>query len=173
MYKTLKSFFKLGIVYFVLISAAAGYGIGFRVEQSFSLLHFLSFILATFCISSGSLALNEVQEIENDRQMERTKDRPLVTGKISYVQGLIISLGLLIFGLGLLYALKPLSFWVGLSIIVMYNGFYTLYWKKNWAFAAVPGAVPGALPGVLGFSVVNDNIFGSESIYLFLVMFLW
>ena len=173
MYSTLKSFFKLGIVYFVLISAAAGYGIGFRVEQSFDLLHFLSFLLATFSISSGSLALNEVQEIENDRQMERTRNRPLVTGEISYNKGVAISIGLTLLGLGLLYILKPLSFWVGLSIIIMYNGFYTMYWKKYWAFAAVPGAVPGALPGVLGYSVVNDNIFGSESVYLFLVMFLW
>ena len=55
----------------------------------------------------------------------------------------------------------------------MYNGFYTMYWKKNWAFAAVPGAIPGALPGVLGFSAVNDNILSSESVYIFLVMFLW
>ena len=173
MYKTLKSFFKLGIVYFVLISALAGYGIGFRVEQEFSFLHLLIFIFGTFCISSGSLALNEVQEIDNDRQMDRTKNRPLVTGEFSYKFGLILSVVLIVVGLAILYFQKPLTFWVGLSIIVMYNGFYTMYWKKKWAFAAVPGAVPGALPGVLGYSVVNDNIFGSESIYLFLVMFLW
>ena len=55
----------------------------------------------------------------------------------------------------------------------MYNGLYTLYWKKNWAFATVPGAVPGALPGVLGFSVVNDNILAPACIYIFLVMFIW
>lgn len=173
MYKTLKSFFKLGIVYFVLISAVAGYGIGFSVEQQFSFLHLLLFIFGTFCISAGSLALNEVQEVENDKLMERTKDRPLVTGQFSFKFALSLSLGLIIVGLIILFFQKPLTFWVGLSIIVMYNGFYTMYWKKRWAFAAVPGAVPGALPGVLGYSVVNDNIFGSESIYLFLVMFLW
>lgn len=173
MYQQLKSFFKLGIVYFVLISAVAGYGIGFRVEQDFSFIHLLIFLIGTLFISSGSLALNEVQEIENDKKMERTKNRPLVTGKISFGLALSISLGLLLIGLALLFWVRPLSFWVGLSIIIMYNGFYTMYWKKYWAFAAVPGAIPGALPGVLGFSAVNDNIFGSESIYLFLVMFLW
>lgn len=173
MYKTLKSFFKLGIVYFVIISAVAGYAIGFSVEQHFSFIHLILFLFATFCISAGSLSLNEVQEIKNDKLMERTKDRPLVTGEFSVKFALFVSLGLIILGLGILYFQKPLTFWIGLSIIVMYNGFYTLYWKKKWAFAAVPGAVPGALPGVLGFSAMNDNIWGAESVYLFLVMFLW
>jgi protoheme IX farnesyltransferase len=73
----------------------------------------------------------------------------------------------------ILYYLEPLTCYVGLVIIVLYNGLYTLHWKPKWLFAAVPGAVPGALPGVLGFSVVNTNIFSSESVYLFLVMFIW
>lgn len=173
MFKELKSFFKMGIVYFVLISAIAGYGIGFEVEQSFSFLHLSLFLLATFFISAGSLSLNQYQEIENDSKMERTQSRPLVTGKISKKMGLCISLGFILVGLAILYFQKPLSFWIGFSIIAMYNGFYTMYWKKNWAFAAVPGAIPGALPGVLGFSAVNDNILSSESVYIFLVMFLW
>lgn len=173
MYKDLKAFFKLGIVNFVVISAIAGYGIGFTVEQSFSWLHLFAFIIGTFCISSGSLSMNQIQEVENDSRMERTQNRPLVKGTFSKRTGIVISISLMIFGLALLYYLKPLTMYVGLTIILLYNGLYTLYWKKRWAFAAVPGAVPGALPGVLGFSVVNDNIFSPASVYLFLVMFLW
>jgi protoheme IX farnesyltransferase len=173
MLKDLKSFFKIGIVYFVLISAIAGYGIGFEVEQTFSLFHFTLFLIATFFISAGSLSLNQYQEIDNDSRMDRTQSRPLVTGNISKTMGLSISLSFIVAGLVILYLQKPLSFWIGLSIIVMYNGFYTMYWKKNWAFAAVPGAIPGALPGVLGFSAINDDVLSSESIYIFLVMFLW
>jgi protoheme IX farnesyltransferase len=173
MYKEIKSFFKLGIVYFVLISAVAGYGIGFNIEQSFSYIHFTLFILGTFLISAGSLSLNQYQEIENDQKMDRTKDRPLAKGMISKTKALSVSLSFLLIGLTILYFIKPLTFWVGVSIIAMYNGLYTMYWKRKWAFAAVPGAVPGALPGVLGFSAVDDRIFSSPSVYLFLVMFLW
>lgn len=173
MYKAAKSFFKLGIVYFVLISAIAGYGIGFSVEQEFSIVHLLTFLVGTFLISAGSLSLNEIQEIEHDKKMDRTKNRPLVKGTLSKKTALFISSFFLVIGLLILWSLKPLTFWVGLSIIIMYNGLYTLHWKKKWAFAAVPGAVPGALPGVLGFSVVNDAIFSAPSVYLFLVMFLW
>lgn len=173
MYKNVKSFFKLGIVYFVAISALAGYGLGINVEQSFSILHLLSFLLGTVLISAGSLSLNQFQEVKNDSKMERTKERPLVTGAYSKKFGLSMSLTFIIIGLGILWFQKPLTFYVGLSIIIMYNGLYTLYWKKHWAFAAVPGAIPGALPGVLGFSVVNDDILAPASIYIFLVMFLW
>jgi protoheme IX farnesyltransferase len=173
MYKNIKSFFKLGIVYFVAISALAGYGLGFNVEQTFSFLHFFSFLVGTVLISAGSLSLNQFQEIKNDAQMDRTKQRPLVTGVYSKKMGLSISLSFIIIGLCILFYQKPLTFYVGLSIILMYNGLYTLYWKKRWAFAAVPGAIPGALPGVMGFTVVNDDILAPGSIYIFLVMFLW
>lgn len=173
MWKELKSFFKFGIVVFVLISAAAGYGLGLQVEQEFLFSHFIIFMIGTFCISAGSLSLNQVQELENDQLMQRTQSRPLVKGVFSRDTGVMISIALMFVGLGLLFLVNPITFLLGLSIIIMYNGFYTLYWKKRWAFAAVPGAIPGALPGVLGYSAVNINIFDSESVYLFLVMFLW
>ncbi len=173
MVKDLKIFFKMSIVNFVVISAAAGYGIGHTVEQSFNVLQFIAFLFGTFCISAGSLSLNQVQEVKNDKLMDRTQARPLVKGTFSRKVGASISFSLIVLGLIILFLIKPLTFWVGLSIILMYNGLYTLYWKKNWAFAAVPGAVPGALPGVLGFSVVNDNILAPACIYIFLVMFIW
>lgn len=173
MVKTLKSLFKFGIVVFVVISTIAGYGIGLTVEDSFSFLHFLSTILGTFLISSGSLALNQVQEIDRDIKMDRTNSRPIPSGKLSKTQALSISIFNMISGSIVLYFVNPLTCYIGLFIIFLYNGLYTLHWKPKWAFAAVPGAIPGALPGVLGFSAVNNNIFGPESIYLFLVMFLW
>lgn len=173
MIQELKIFFKAGIVNFVVISAIAGYGIAHTVEMHFSIWHMLFFLLGTIFISAGSLSLNQVQEVLNDKLMERTKDRPLVKGTFSRKTGFVLSMSLIICGLIILYFINPMSFYVGSVIIILYNGIYTLYWKKNWAFAAVPGAIPGALPGVLGYSALDDNIFSSQSIYLFLVMFLW
>ena len=31
---------------------------------------------------------------------------------------------------------------LGLLAVFSYNGLYTLWWKKHWAYAAVPGALP-------------------------------
>lgn len=173
MYQTLKSFFKMGIVIFVVISAIAGYGVGFSFEDQFSFLHFTLTILGTFFISSGSLSLNQVQEYKKDAKMPRTQARPIPSGQLSFKTGLTISLSMIIVGTAILYYVKPLSCYIGLIIILLYNVFYTIHWKQNWVFAAVPGAIPGALPCTLGYAAVNSNIFSSESIYLFLVMFLW
>ncbi|MCO4753510.1 MAG: heme o synthase [Bacteriovoracaceae bacterium] len=173
MIKQLKTLFKSGIVFFVVISAIAGYGIGFPIEESFSFLHFVAMVLGTTLISSGSLALNQIQEISRDKKMERTQKRPLATGEISKKTALIISISNMVVGSSILFWVNPVTCYIGLSIIALYNGLYTLHWKPKWMFAAVPGAVPGALPGVLGFSAVNNNLLSPESVYLFLVMFLW
>lgn len=174
MIKELKSFFKFSIVVFVVISAAAGYGIGHNIEDEFEILKFLLMLIGTALISSGSLGLNAVQEAHLDALMPRTKDRPMASGRFSKRFGLGLSLSNIIVGsLILFFFVKPLTCYVGLIVIFLYNVLYTMYWKKKWVFAAVPGAIPGALPATLGYSAANDNIFSSESIYLFLLMFLW
>lgn len=173
MIKKIKLFFKAKVLVFVVASEVAGYGLGLSVEEPFSFLHFIAFLFSSTILSAGSLSLNEVQEIENDSKMERTQHRPLVTGELSRCAGLWISLVLICVGLLILWFLSPLAFWLGVATLATYNGFYTMYWKKHWAFAAVPGAIPGALPATMGYAAVNENIFSSESIYLFLVLFVW
>lgn len=173
MYQALKSFFKLGIVVFVLVSALAGYAIGLTVEHDFDIFHLLLFLLGTFLISSGSLGLNQVQEANKDKKMDRTKTRPIPAGIFDKRFGLTLCLTHIVLGSGILYMVNPLSMVVGLVIIFLYNGPYTLHWKPKLMFGAVPGAIPGALPGVLGYSAVNSNILSADCIYLFLIMFLW
>jgi protoheme IX farnesyltransferase len=174
MLKALFSFYKIGIVNFVVITAAVGYGVGLQVEDPFSWIHFLLFLLGTFFISSGSLSLNQLQELDADSKMPRTQERPVVSGVISPQLGLTISLGHILLGCFCLYSVSIESLLVGLSIIFLYNVLYTIYWKRKWAFAAVPGAIPGALPVNMGYMATsNGSILDRESIYLFLVMFLW
>ena len=173
MIKTLNVFFKIGIVRFVVISAIAGYFVAFNIEDKFSTVHFLGMVIGTFLISCGSLSLNQIQEVEQDSKMPRTQSRPVANGDLSIKVASIISFSTIISGSIILYFVSPLSCLVGLVIIALYNGLYTMYWKKKWAFAAVPGAIPGALPCTIGYAAMSNNIFSSESIYLFLVMFLW
>lgn len=75
-----------------------------------------------------------------------------------------------------LACLQVLGVWpaaLALITVVLYNGIYTMFWKRRWVFGAVPGAIPGAMPVVIGFSVNMPEIWRPECVYLFLVMFLW
>lgn len=173
MFKTYSSLTKFGIVIFVLLAGAAGYATGFQIENSFSIKHFLWFLGGLYFLSSGSLALNQVQEYKLDQKMPRTAKRPIAAGKITPMAGLILSCTFLFVGINMLFELSPIAAYVGIASVALYNGVYTMYWKPNWRFAAVPGAIPGAFPVTIGYAVNNPDIFNSESIYLFLIMFLW
>jgi len=173
MFKALSVFFKMNIVRFVLISAAAGYGVGLAAEATFSFVHFGILLLGTFFISTGSLSLNQVQESPKDAKMERTQLRPVASGYFSRTFALSLSLTHIILGLSILYYVKPMSCYIAVVILVTYNLLYVYIWKPKWTFAAVPGALPGALPVTIGYAAVNDNILTPESIYMFLIMFLW
>lgn len=164
---------KFGIVVFVLLSGVAGYATGFLSEHPFSWMHFLQTILGLYFLSSGSLALNQVQEWKLDQKMPRTAKRPVAAGKIKPAAAGILAVSFIFAGLSTLFKISPTAGWVGLVSVVLYNGVYTLYWKPRWVFAAVPGAIPGALPVTIGYAAVNPDIFNSESVYLFLIMFLW
>jgi protoheme IX farnesyltransferase len=172
-WRDLSEITKFGIVIFVIISTFAGYALGFQIEQPFSLLHLFSVIIGTALLSSGSFALNQIQEKDIDTRMPRTERRPLPRGRLSTLQaGWIAFFGLFV-GTWLLYEAKPLTAVLGLATVFLYNICYTLYWKRKWVFGAVPGAIPGAMPVVIGYSANNSDLLSTECVYAFLIMFLW
>lgn len=173
MFRIYSQLTKFGIVIFVLLAGLAGYATGFFVESSFSFKHLITFVGGLYFLSSGSLALNQFQEYKLDRLMPRTQNRPLATGKLQPAAGLVISLTLLVLGLAMLFDLSITAGLASVISVLLYNGFYTYIWKPKWIFGAVPGAIPGALPITIGYAVNNENIFNLDSIYLFLIMFLW
>jgi protoheme IX farnesyltransferase len=164
---------KLGIVIFVLLTGLAGYMLSFPVEHAFNSQHLINFVLGLFFLSSGSLALNQVQEYKLDMKMPRTAKRPIPSGKIRPAAAFILSVSYLFSGLVLLYTVSPLSYELGFATVVLYNGLYTYWWKPKMIFGAVPGAIPGALPVTIGYAANTDHIWASDSVYLFLILFLW
>lgn len=164
---------KLGIVVFVLLCGLAGYATSFHIEQPFSIEHLLRFVFGLYCLSSGSLALNQVQEYKLDRLMPRTAKRPIAAGKIKPAAGAIFALALIAIGSDQLLKVSETACGLGLLTVFLYNVVYTYWWKRSWVFGAVPGAIPGALPVTIGYAANSTEIFSSESVYLFLITFLW
>ena len=164
---------KLGIVIFVVLSALAGYATSFAIETPFSWAHLFWTLGGTFFLSSGSLALNQVQEYKMDGDMKRTAKRPIASGKLKPAAGLILALVFLFLGSNMLLEASDLACLLGWITVVLYNGVYTYWWKPRMVFGAVPGAIPGALPVTIGYAANSDHIFALDSIYLFLIMFFW
>ena len=173
MFKLYADLTKFGIVIFVLLSGLAGYAISYPVESTFSSQHFISFLIGLYFISSGSLALNQAQEYKLDRLMPRTEKRPVAAGKIKPAAAFLFSFFYIYTGVHFLYQTSMVAGHLGVATVVLYNFIYTIYWKRKWVFAAIPGAIPGALPVSIGFAANSSDIFSADSLYLFLIMFLW
>lgn len=164
---------KFGIVVFVILSGLAGYATSFQVEMPFDWYHLLDLVAGLYFLSSGSLALNQVQEWRIDQKMNRTKNRPIAAGKLKPAAGGIISFVFLAIGFNLLWSASVTAALLGVLTVILYNVLYTIFWKPKWVFAAVPGAIPGALPVTIGYAANNPQIWNSDSLYLFMIMFLW
>jgi heme o synthase len=137
---------KSGIVALVLISVLGGYLVGHPFEEPFSLPRLAMTLLGILFLASGSSALNQYQERHIDQEMPRTAQRPLPSGRMTPREVLAFVVVTLSLGLLLLWQVSGEVFMLGVLAIAFYNGLYTIWWKRRWAYAAIPGAIPGALP---------------------------
>jgi heme o synthase len=114
--------------------------------------------IGIFLLASGSSALNQVQEKEMDRKMQRTFRRPIPSERISVANALIISMSFFLAGsLVLGFGSGWITLVVGLSTFIWYNVIYT-YLKRVTAFAVVPGSVVGALPPLAGWVAAGGSL---------------
>lgn len=172
----MKSFMDLtksGIVLFVLVSGLVGYAVSYPIGQSLEFVQPIVLLIGLYLVSAGSFAINQAQEWRLDRRMPRTAKRPVPTGVIQPWQAYVLGGLFCLSGLVALALISFMSALLAAFTIVLYNGLYTIFWKRHWAFAAVPGAIPGAMPVVIGYAVNDVNILAPDSVYLFLIMFLW
>jgi len=137
---------KFKITFFVSVTTSFGYLLDSGdINYKMVLIAF-----AVFLMASGASAINQVQEKDSDKNMNRTKIRPIPSGEIGSVFAFSLGLFLILVGsLFLLYWGGFIPFVLGLITFVWYNFIYTPL-KKYSAFAIIPGSVVGALPPVIG-----------------------
>lgn len=125
----------------------------------------------TAAIVMAANTLNSYLERDVDALMERTKLRPLVTGKVSPPEALMVGLGLLGLAIVLLYQLNPSTLWLGILGLVSYVAFYTPL-KRFSSTALLVGAIPGAIPPMMGW-IAKTNSFEWGAWILFGILFFW
>jgi protoheme IX farnesyltransferase len=132
--------------------------------------------IATFAVllvAMGVSTLNQYQEYKEDALMERTKHRPIASGKWSPRTAVIIAAILIISSLALIYDL--LGF-IGVDLFLFsflwYNFFYTPLKKKS-ALAVVPGAILGVIPPAIGWLAAGGSLAEPEFFALGLFYFVW
>jgi len=166
-----KEITKAGLAISVLFSSIAGYLLGFNGEQPFQWSVLLMLCVGGYCMVGASNAFNQVIEKDLDALMDRTKNRPVPSGRMSANLALLVASLLTLIGLALLYMINPKTAMFGAISIFLYTSVYTPL-KTITSLSVFVGAFPGAIPFMLGWVAATGD-FGIEAGTLFLIQFFW
>ncbi len=166
-----KEITKAGLAISVLFSSIAGYLLGFNDSQPFQWSVLLMLCIGGYCMVGASNAYNQVIERDLDALMDRTKNRPVPSGRMTPTTALVVASLLTAVGLALLYMINPKTAMFGAISIFLYTSVYTPL-KTVTSLSVFVGAFPGAIPFMLGWVAATGD-FGIEAGTLFLVQFFW
>jgi len=131
---------------------------GYLLQSTDFSLDMAAVVFGILFIVAGASAINHIQEYKKDALMNRTKFRPIPSGRITLSAAILWSVLFLTVGCGLLvWGGNTTSFYIALFSILWYNVLYTPL-KQLSAFAVVPGALSGAFPPLIGYVAAGGNI---------------
>lgn len=128
----------------------------------------------TALCSSSASTLNQIFEMDRDKRMKRTRNRPLVRGIVTPQTATALAATTGISG-GSILALgtDPVTAALGVGNIALYAGLYT-YLKPRSEINTWVGAVVGAVPPVMGWTAATGgSLFDLEAVLLGSTLFLW
>lgn len=169
--RSLYEIIKFPISLWVALSAAVGYSLGLPEPDS----GFWLTLGSVFLLSAGSAGINNIQDRQFDRQLARTRQRPLASGRLPLGYALVQSSLLVLAGTwGLCLtrngALAACLGWLGIGL---YNGIYTPM-KHRSMLAVLPGALCGAIPVAIGWAAAGRGMHGGQGVMAVMaVMSVW
>ncbi|HSL89116.1 MAG TPA: protoheme IX farnesyltransferase [Ignavibacteriaceae bacterium] len=160
---------KIKITLFVTITASFGF-IAYRGSITAGI---ILPTLGTLLLACGSAAYNHYQERFTDALMERTKSRPIPSGKISASTAYYFAAALVLIGsMILLIGANLTAMILGLLNLFWYNFIYTPLKRKS-ALAIIPGSLVGAIPPAIGWVAAGGSLLAPQIIILSFFFFIW
>ena len=166
---------RIGLL--VIITAYLGYYLGIRSNGSHMLEYsewstLIHLLIGMFLSCSGACAFNQIFEIDIDSKMNRTKNRPLPSKKISFMNAYIFAIFLFLFST--IYLCFLVNLWTAILSCLTYLTYLFIYTplKKKTTLNTLIGSVPGALPPIGGWVASTGGI-DSPAWILFGILACW
>lgn len=141
-------------------------------EEPVDWIKFLWMWFGTAFIGGASGIFNQFLETDIDRQMHRTQNRPLVTGRFPVGRAVALGYALAVVGeVFLLAGVNLITGVLGALTFLTYIGLYTPS-KKLTPLSTILGTIPGALPPLMGWTAATGKI-SAPGILLFLILVIW
>ena len=130
-------------------------------------------MLGGYLAAGGAGAINHYIDRDRDARMARTRSRPLVSGRIEPIHGLIfgIALGAIAF-VELWLTVNPAAAGLAMAGLLGYVFVYTLWLKPLTPQNIVIGGAAGAVPPLVGWAAATGGL-SAEALWPFAIVFLW
>ena len=157
----------------VVYTAVFGYFVATKTSGTFSWLILWHTLVGTILAAFGASVFNQLMEVDTDKLMSRTSDRPLPSNRMP--KPLAFILGWLLSAFGLIHLgvmVNVMAAAMGAATLITYLFIYTPM-KRVSTFNTVVGAVSGALPPLIGWAGGGGALLSFGALFLFLLLFLW
>ncbi|WP_214072123.1 heme o synthase [Mucilaginibacter sp. dw_454] len=164
--------FSASISFIIAVKANGGNTWG-SLYSSTMWINWGKLVIGGFLVTAAANCFNEVIEVDLDKLMKRTMDRPMPAGRMTTGQGLVLGLGMGMAGTYLLGTLNILTGLLSVFSILLYAFAYTPLKRKS-PIAVFVGAIPGALPALIGYVAGQPHGRIDEiALILFSIQFVW
>lgn len=144
---------KPRLTWLVVLSTMSAYALA---PNELSLVHLAFLTAGTALCSASANAINMGREGEFDRQMTRTRQRPVASQRLTSQQAFKFAAATGTLGTAALYyGVNPLVAALGFSNIALYGWLYTSLKRKHISNTWV-GAVVGAIPPLMGWGACSS-----------------
>jgi protoheme IX farnesyltransferase len=129
--------------------------------------------LGGYLSAGGAGAVNHWFDRDIDRQMARTANRPVPSGRVSPQAALAFGCTLAALSLlELTLAVNPLAALLSFAGFLGYVFVYTVWLKRRTPQNIVIGGAAGAVPPLVGWAAVTGTLSGT-AVMLFFIVFFW
>nr|WP_318528516.1 heme o synthase [Plectonema radiosum] len=162
---------KPRIIPLLLITTAASMAIASNGKLD-PLLLLLTMIGGT-CATASAQTINCIYDSDIDYEMERTRNRPMPSGRVQPLHALIFAIALACISFAVLAVfVNLLSALLAMSGIAFYVGIYTHLLKRHTPYNIVIGGAAGAIPALVGWAAVTNTLSWTAWL-IFAIVFLW
>ena len=162
---------KLRVVELLLVSTLPAMVLAAKGLPSFSLA--AATIFAGTLAAGSANAFNMVIESDIDKLMERTSNRPIVTGVMSKTSATVFATIIGIISLLIFWMFTtPLAALLALIAISFYVFVYTMALKRRTSQNIVWGGAAGCMPVLIGWAAVTNSL-SLTALAFFMVIFFW